>query len=256
MIHPQAIIDPDAQLGPGVEVGPFSIIGPEVEIGEGCWIGPHVVIKGPTRIGRRNRFFQFCSIGDDPQDLKFHGERSWLEIGDENVFREYVTASRGTEGGGGVTRVGNRNLFMASTHVAHDCQVGSHTILANGVGLAGHVTVEDYAILGGFTGVHQFCRLGAHCMTAGGTIVIQDVPPYTMVAGNSARPFGINVTGLKRRGFTNEAVAAIKRAYKLVYKSGLRLEDAIAELERMRTEHPEIGPLADFLGQDGRGIVR
>ncbi|MDA8389992.1 MAG: acyl-ACP--UDP-N-acetylglucosamine O-acyltransferase [Gammaproteobacteria bacterium] len=256
MIHPQAIIDRGARLGPGVEIGPFSIIGPEVEIGEGCWIGPHVVIKGPTRIGRSNRIYQFCSIGEDPQDLKFQGERSTLEIGDHNAFREYCTVSRGTDGGGGVTRIGHHNFFMANVHVAHDCQVGSHTIFANVASLAGHVTVDDYAILGGFTGVHQFCRIGAHCMTAGGSVVIQDIPPYTMVAGNTARPYGINITGLKRRGFTPEAVTAIKRAYKLVYKSGLRLEDAIAEIKRMHAAHPEVGRLVEFLGHEGRGIVR
>ena len=256
MIHPQAIIDPGARLGPEVDVGPFSIIGPEVEIGEGCWIGPHVVIKGPTRIGRGNRIYQFCSIGEDPQDLKYKGERSTLEIGDNNAFREYCSVSRGTAGGGGVTRIGNNNFFMANVHVAHDCQVGNHTIFANVASLAGHVTVEDYATLGGFTGVHQFCRIGAYSMAAGGSVVDQDIPPYVMVAGNRARPYGINAVGLKRRGFPAEAVAAIKRAYKLAYKSGLRLEDAVTEIKRLCAEHPEVERLAVFLEQDGRGIVR
>lgn len=256
MIHAQAIVDPRAEIGTEVEIGPFTVIGAEVEIGEGTWIGPHVVINGPTRIGRANRIYQFASIGEIAQDLKYAGERAVLEIGDRNVFREYCTVNRGTRGGGGTTRIGSDNLFMAYVHIAHDCQVGNHAILANVASLAGHVVLGDYVTLGGFTGIHQFCRVGAYCMTGAGTVAYQDIPPFVTAAGNGARPYGINVTGLKRHGFSAEALAGIKRAYKLLYKTGLRLEAAIPELRKLAAIHPEVQQLADFVSGEGRGIIR
>lgn len=256
MIHPHALVDPSAQIAPGAEIGPFSVIGPEVTIGEGTWVGPHVVINGPTEIGRDNRIYQFSSLGEAAQDLKYAGERASLEIGDRNVFREYCTVSRGTAGGGRVTRIGHDNFFMAYVHVAHDCQIANHTVFANCASLAGHVHVDDYAVLGGFTGIHQFCRVGQHCMTGIGTVSFQDIPPYLMVAGNTAKPYGINITGLKRRGFSPEDLAGLKRAYKLLYKSSLRLEEAVAEMEAMVSECPPVERLVQFLRVEGRGIVR
>jgi len=256
MIHPQALVDAGAQIGPNVDIGPFSVIGAEVVIGEGTWIGPHVVINGPTKIGRENKIYQFVSLGEVAQDLKYAGERAALEIGDRNVFREFCTVSRGTQGGGGVTRIGDDNFFMAYVHVAHDCQIANHTVFANCASLAGHVHVGNYAILGGFTGIHQFCRVGEHCMTGIGTVSFQDIPPYVVAAGNTAKPYGINVTGLKRRGFSVEAMQAIKKAYKTLYKSGLRLDDAIAEMERDVADHAELDVLVRFLRTEGRGVIR
>jgi len=256
MIHPQALIDPSAKISANVEIGPFSVIGPEVTIGEGTWIGPHVVINGPTRIGQNNRIYQFSSLGEIAQDLKYAGERAALEIGDGNVFRECCTVSRGTSGGGGVTRIGHDNFFMAYVHVAHDCQVANHTVFANCASLAGHVRVEDYAVLGGFTGIHQFCRVGEHCMTGIGTVTFQDIPPYVVAAGNTAKPYGINITGLKRRGFSTEGISVLKKAYKLIYKSSLRLEEAITAIEGLADGHPEVDVLARFLRVEGRGIIR
>ena len=219
-------------------------------------VSPHVVINGPTRIGRNNRIYQFSSLGEIAQDLKYAGERAALEIGDRNVFREYCTVSRGTAGGGGVTRIGNKNFFMAYVHVAHDCQIGNHTVFANCASLAGHVHVEDYAVLGGFTGIHQFCRVGEHCMTGIGTVTFQDIPPFVVAAGNTAKPYGINTTGLKRRGFSVEGISALKKAYKVLYKSGLRLEEAITEIEGLAKTHPEVTVMAQFLRVEGRGIIR
>ncbi len=257
MIHPTAIIDPAARLASDVEVGPYSIIGAGVEIGPGSWVGPHVVIRGPTRIGANNRIFQFSSIGEIPQDKKFAGEDSPLEIGDGNTIREYVTINRGTEEGGGITRVGNDNWIMAYCHIAHDCIVGDHTIFANNATLAGHVTVEDYAILGGFTGVHQFCRIGAHSFAGMFSAITKDVPPYVMVVGNTAKPGGINSEGLRRRGFTAEQVQNVKRAYKVIYKSGMRLEEAREELRNRAAEQEELKILVEFLDAGNpRGIVR
>lgn len=256
MIHPQAIVDPSAKLGRNVHVGPFSIIGAGVEIGDETWVGPHVVINGPTRIGRNNRIYQFASIGEAPQDLKFAGETTWLEIGDRNTIRESCTFSRGTQSGGGVTRVGNDNFFMAYVHVAHDCQVGNRTIFANNASLAGHVVVEDHAILGGFTGIHQFCRVGAHCMTGIATITFKDIPPYLLVAGNTAEPHGLNLRGLKRRGFSEEAIVALRRAYKAVYRDGLTLERALEEIQSLAAQHPEVQRFADFIRSSERGIIR
>jgi UDP-N-acetylglucosamine acyltransferase len=256
MIHSTAIIHPGAKLGAGVSVGPYSIIGENVVIGDNTRIGPHVVISGCTRIGCDNRIFQFCSIGDEPQDKKYAGEPTCLEIGDRNTIREFCTFNTGTVQDAGVTRVGSDNWIMAYVHIAHDCQVGNRTIFANNAQIAGHVHVDDWAILGGFTGVHQFCRIGAHVMTAGSTLVLQDVPPYVMAAGNSATPFGINVEGLKRRGFSAEALLGLKRAYRTLYKSGLTLEEARAKLEEDAKTCPEIQPILDFLTVSKRGIIR
>lgn len=256
MIHPQAIIDPAAKVGRDVHVGAFSIIGANVEIGDGCWIGPHVVINGPTRLGPGNKIFQFASIGEAPQDLKFDGEPTRLEIGARNTIRESCTFSRGTTGGGGVTRVGDDNFFMAYVHVAHDCHVGNHTIFANNASLAGHVTVEDHAILGGFTGIHQFCRVGMHCMTGIATISFKDIPPYLLVAGNTAEPHGLNLRGLKRRGFSPAAVDALKQAYKSIYRSGLTIEQALAEIAPHAAAHAEVRHFAEFIRASERGIIR
>lgn len=256
MIHPTAIIHPGAILGANVAVGPYSIIGENVEIGDNSRIGPHVVISGHTRIGCDNSIFQFCSIGEVPQDKKYAGEPTRLEIGDRNTIREFCTLNLGTAQDAGVTRVGDDNWIMAYVHIAHDCQVGNRTTFANNAQLAGHVHVDDWAILGGYTGVHQFCRIGAHTMTAVGTVVLQDVPPYVMAAGNTAAPFGINAEGLKRRGFSADALMALKRAYRTLYKSGLMLEEARVKLENEVEMHPEIQPILDFLAVSKRGIIR
>ena len=257
MIHPTAIIHSGARLGAGVSVGPYSIIGEHVEIGDNTRIGPHVVISGHTRIGCDNRIFQFSSIGEIPQDKKYAGEPTRLEIGDRNTIREYCTLNLGTVQDAGVTRVGDDNWIMAYVHIAHDCQVGNKTIFANNAQLAGHVHVGDWAIFGGYTGVHQFCRIGAHTMTAVGTVILQDVPPYVMAAGNSATPYGINAEGLKRRGFSPDALMVLKRAYRTLYKSGLTLDEAKAKLEEDAKTHPaEIQPILDFLAASKRGIIR
>lgn len=256
MIHPTAIIHPSAKLGAGVSVGAYSIIDERVEIGDNTRIGPHVVITGNTKIGCDNRIFQFCSIGEVPQDKKYAGEQTGLEIGDRNTIREFCTFNLGTAQDAGVTRMGSDNWIMAYVHVAHDCQVGNHTTFANNSQLAGHVHVDDWAILGGYTGVHQFCRIGAHTMTAVGTVVLQDVPPYVMAAGNTATPFGINAEGLKRRGFSADALTALKRAYRTLYKSGLMLDEAKCRLEEEAKAHPEIQPILDFLAVSKRGIIR
>ncbi len=256
MIHPSAIVHPAAKLAAGVSVGPYSVISEHVEIGEGTTVGAHVVIEGRTRIGARNRIFAFSALGGEPQDKKYAGEPTVLEIGDGNTIREFCTFNCGTAQDAGVTRIGNDNWMMAYVHVAHDCQVGSHTIFANGASIAGHVHVGDYAILGGLTGVHQFVMIGAHSMTAGATLLLQDLPPYVMAAGNSAKPFGINAEGLKRRGFSEEQIAEIKRAYKTLYRSGLGLEEARVEIAEQAEKAPELRILADFLERSRRGIVR
>ena len=256
MRHPTALIHADARLADDVQVGAYSIIGEHVEIGAGTTIGPHVVIAGHTRIGQHNRIFQFNSLGEIPQDKKYAGEATRLEIGDHNTIREFCTLNLGTVQDGGVTRIGNHNWIMAYVHIAHDCQVGNHTIFANNSQLAGHVQVGDYAILGGFTGVHQFCKIGAHVMTGVGTVVKLDIPPYFTVAGNPSTPFGTNAEGLKRRGFSADAIMAIKRAYKTLYKSGLTLEQAKATLIEQAAAHPELKMLVDFIGRSERGIIR
>ena len=256
MIHPTAIIHSGAKLAPDVEVGAYSIIGDQVEIGSGTWIGPHAVILGPTRIGANNRIYQFVSLGDVPQDKKYGGEATWLEIGNGNTIREFCTFNRGTVQDVGVTRVGDDNWIMAYVHFAHDCQIGSHTIFANNVHLAGHIHVGDHAVLGGFVGIHQFCHIGAHSMLGAGSIVRQDVPPYVTASGNTAKPHGINSEGLKRRGFTAEAIAGIKRAYKTLYKSGLVMDKAKQAIAAELPKYPELRVLVEFLEQSQRGIIR
>ena len=256
MIHPTAIVDPGARIGAKVAIGPYSIIGPDVEIGDNTEIGSHVVLKGHTRIGRENHIFQFCSLGEIPQDKKYAGEPTRLEIGDRNTIREFCTFNLGTVQGGGVTSIGDDNWFMAYAHIAHDCHVGNKTIFANGASLAGHVTVDDWVIFGGFTGVHQFCRIGAHVITAASSLVLQDVPPYLMVAGNTAQPYGIHVEGLKRRGFTSAAITELKRAYRTLYKSGLLLEEAKMQLAEQARTAPDVQRMVDFLASSKRGIIR
>lgn len=256
MIDARAVIHSSARIGENVTVGPFSVIGPDVEIGEGCWIGPHAVIQGPTRLGRNNRVFQFASIGEIPQDKKFQGEHSLLEIGDGNVFREFVTVNRGTADGGGVTRVGDGNWIMAYCHIAHDCHIANHTVFSNSASLAGHVEVEDYAILGGFALVHQFSRIGRHAFVAFGSHVDRDVPPYVMAAGQRALPRGVNTEGLRRHGFDHRRIQAIKRAYKTLYRSGLRLEEARKALAEQAGDVPDVAALAVFLAGTQRGIIR
>ena len=256
MIHPSAIIHPGATLGAKVSIGAYSIVGEHVEIGDDTRIGPHVVIEGRTRIGRNNRVFQFCSLGAAPQDKKYANEPTRLEIGDGNTIREFCTLNCGTAQDAGVTRLGHDNWIMAYVHLAHDCQIGDHTIFANSAQLAGHVHVGDHAILGGFTGVHQFVRIGAHSFTAIATVLVHDLPPYVMAAGDTAKPYGINVEGLRRRGFSAEAMAAIKGAYKTLYKSGLTLDQAKAQLAERAKTCAEIGVLTEFLQGCTRGIVR
>jgi len=255
-IHPTALVHPGARLGADVEIGAYSLVGEHVEIGDGTRIGPHVVLAGHTRLGAGNRIFQFCSIGEEPQDKKYAGEPTRLEIGDHNVIREFCTLNTGTAQDLGVTRLGHHNWIMAYVHIAHDCVVGDHTIFANNATLAGHVHVDDHAILGGFTGVHQFCRVGAHVITGIASVVRQDVPPFLTVAGNPLAPHGVNSEGLKRRGFSAEALAGLKRAYKTLYKSGLSLAEAQAAIAAEAENLPELKPLADFLANSGRGIVR
>lgn len=256
MIHQTAIIHSGANIAADVEVGAYTVIGPQVEIGAGTRIGPHVVVTGHTRIGKNNRIYQFSSLGEVPQDKKYAGEATRLEIGDDNTIREFCTLNIGTSQDAGVTRVGNDNWIMAYVHLAHDCQVGNHTIFANNAQLAGHVLVGDYAILGGFTAVHQFCHIGAHSITGIGTTVLQDIPPYVTASGNTAKPYGINAEGLKRRGFSADTITRIKRAYKTLYKSGLTLEQAKQEISAQLAECPELKLLVDFLAGSARGIIR
>ncbi len=256
LIHPTAIVDPSAELDAGVEVGPYAIIGPRVTIGAGTRIGAHALIARNTRLGRDNQVFAHATVGEDPQDKKYGGEETWLEIGDHNVIREYATLHRGTVQDQGVTRVGSHNLLMAYSHVAHDCRIGDHCILANGASLGGHVQIHDWAILGGFTLVHQFTRIGAHAFTAMGSAVAKDVPPYVMVSGQPARPHGINHEGLRRRGFSGDQIAAIRSAYKLLYRQGLRLEEARQALNELAREREELALLAAFLDDLSRSIIR
>lgn len=256
MIDRRAAIDPAAELDEGVSVGPFAVVGPGVQIGKGTTIGPHVVIKGATTIGCDNRIFQFASVGEDPQDKKYAGEATRLEIGDRNVIREFTTLNRGTVQDAGVTRIGSDNLFMAYTHVAHDCVIGNNIIMANAASLGGHVHIGDWAILGGFTIVHQFCRIGEHAFCAMGSHVGKDIPPYLMIAGQPARPHGINSEGLRRRAFTAEAIAGIKRGYKLLYKQGLKLDQALKALGDLAAEYPDVGRYVEFLRCSERSIVR
>jgi UDP-N-acetylglucosamine acyltransferase len=256
MIHPTAIVDPGARLAANVSVGAFSLVGPQVEVGEGTWIGPHVVLEGRTRIGRNNRIWQFASLGGAPQDKKYAGEDTAVEIGDGNTIREYVTINRGTTQDARVTRVGNDNWIMAYVHVAHDCQVGDHTIFANACALAGHVTVDDWAILGGYTLVHQFVRIGAHSFTGMGTGLDRDLPPYVGAAGNRAQPYGINTVGLRRRGHTGETIDALKRAYRTIYRSGLGQDEMKRELEAQAETCAEVRAVLEFINTSKRGFLR
>lgn len=256
MIDGRAVIASGAQLGERVSVGPYSIIDKNVIIGDDTWIGPHVVITGDTTIGRNNKFYQFCSIGEAPQHLSYPGEDTRLEIGNGNIVREYCTINRGSEEKEGVTRIGSNNFLMAYVHIAHDCQLGDNTIFANCASLAGHVTVGDYAVLGGFSLVHQYCRIGAHCITGIGTVCLQDVPPYIMAAGNRAVPHGVNVKGLRKRSFSDTDISELKQAYKLIYRRNLSLRASINQLESPTWRSPEVRKLADFLKHTHRGIVR
>lgn len=256
MIHETAIIDPSAKLASDVKVGPYSIIGPHVEIGESTDIGPHAVIKGPCKIGKHNKIFQFTSIGEAPQDLKFHGENSVLEIGDHNTFREFVTVQRGTENGGNITKIGSHNLLMNYVHIAHDCIVGDHTIFSNNASLAGHVFVEDHVILGGFAGVAQFLRIGLHSFVCTNSVVNKDVLPYTLVSGYYAKPFGLNAVGLRRRGFSDEALEQLNKAYKVIYRQGLTTEDAVEVLTRSFPGSVEVKEMLRVIQSTKQGIVR
>ena len=255
-IHPTAIIDPKAELDSSVTVGAYSVIGANVKVDAGTTIASHVVLQGPTTIGKNNQIFQFSSLGEAPQDKKYRDEPTTLEIGDNNTIREFCTFNRGTIQDKGVTKIGSDNWIMAYVHIAHDCTIGNNTILANNSSLAGHVDIHDYAILGGFTLIHQFCKIGAHVITAVGSVVFKDVPPYVTAAGYDAKPHGINSEGLKRRGFSLESITQIKRAYKALYRNGLSLEEAKAELANMQKDCPEIIMLSDFLTVSTRGIVR
>jgi len=255
-IHPTAIVDSRARLGARVTVGPYTVIDGDVEVGEGTTIGAHNVITGRTKIGRDNRIFHFCSIGEANQDKKYKGEPTEVVIGDRNTIREYCSINRGTVQDGGVTRMGDDNWIMAYVHIAHDCQVGNSTVFANNATLAGHVEIGDHTVLGGFVGVHQHVKVGAHVMAGISTVVTQDVPPFITIAGNPTAPFGINSEGLKRRGFSPESIAALKRAYKTLYKSGLSLADARAQLEKQSAEAPEVGAFAEFIARSTRGILR
>ncbi|MBS7456342.1 acyl-ACP--UDP-N-acetylglucosamine O-acyltransferase [Coralloluteibacterium stylophorae] len=256
MIHPTAQIDPAAELGADVHVGAFSVIGANVRIGDGTHIGAHCVVLGPTRIGRDNRVHAFAAIGGDAQDKKFHGERAELVIGDRNHIREFVTINRGTEGGGGITRIGDDNWIQAYAHVAHDCCVGNHVIMSNNATIAGHVEVGDHAILSGFAGVHQFCRIGAHAFIGMGCLVNGDVPPFVMVADEYGRPRGINAEGLKRRGFDAERIGAIRRAYRTLYMSGLPRAEAMTALHAAAEDSDDVRGFVDFLATAGRPLAR
>lgn len=255
-IHPTAIVDPQAELDSTVEVGAFSIIGPGVRIDAGTRVASHVVIKGPTTIGKDNQIFQYSSLGEVPQDKKYKDEPTLLEIGDGNTIREFCTFNRGTAQDKGTTRIGSHNWIMAYVHIAHDCEVGNHTIFANNSSLAGHVDVHDHAILGGFTLIHQFCKIGSHVITAVGSVVFKDIPPYVTAAGYDAQPHGINSEGLKRRGFSADSIMQIKRAYKTLYRNGLTLEEAKQQLAEQKKAVPELNILVDFLNHSTRGIVR
>lgn len=254
MIHASAIIDPSAQLGKDVSVGAFSIIGAEVSIGEGCWIGPHVVISGSTTIGKENKIYQFSSIGEVSQDKKYAGGKTFLSIGDRNVIREFVTLNRGTDDQG-KTLIGSDNLFMAYSHVAHDCIVGDHIVFANAASLAGHVEVGDYAILGGFTSVHQFTQIGTQVLCGLGSVVTQDIPPYSSAAGNRARTFGINKEGLKRKGCSSELIRALHKSFRLLLKSKVPRDEAMAELQPLIKQYPEVELFTQFVINSTRGIA-
>jgi UDP-N-acetylglucosamine acyltransferase len=256
IIHPTALIAPEAELGDDVSVGAFAVIGPGVAIGPGTRVGAHAVIEGPTRLGADNKVFAFASVGSEPQDKKYNGEPTRLEVGDRNVIRECVTLNRGTTKDEGVTRIGDDNLFMAYAHVAHDCRVGSHCVLANNATLGGHVHLGDWVIMGGFSGIHQFCKVGAHAFIANNAAVTRDVPPYIMAVGQPAGAHSVNAEGLKRRGFTPQQIRNLRNAFRLLYRSGLKLSDAAAQLAALAAEQPEVGAIVEFLPRSTRSIVR
>jgi UDP-N-acetylglucosamine acyltransferase len=256
VIDSRAVVSPQAQVAADVEIGPFSIIGAEVSIDSGTWIGPHAVINGPTKIGKNNKVFQFACLGEDPQDKKYKGERTWLDIGDRNVFREFCTVNRGTVLDRSVTCIGNDNLFMSYSHVGHDCTLGNNIVMSNVATLAGHVEIGDFAILGGLSAVHQYSKLGAHCFIANNAAVTRDVPPYVMAVGQPADPHSVNTVGLQRSGFTPEQILNIRRAYRLLYRSKLKLEEAVEKLEEAASSQPEVRIFVDFIKRSTRSIVR
>jgi len=257
MIHPTAIVDPTAEIDDGVEVAPYSIVRKEARIGKGTRIGPHVVVGEWTRIGEQCQIFQFASVGEAPQALAYRGEKTFLEMGNQNIVREFVTLNRGTLGGGGKTLIGHGNLFMAYSHVAHDCQIGNQVILANGATLAGHITIEDHAIIGGLSAIHQFCRIGAHAFVSGMTGITLDVPPYMLASGSRANLFGLNTVGLKRNKFSEASIRGLKKAYRIIFRSNLTLEKAVAQLrEDEIAEIPEVQHLLQFIAETKRGISR
>ena len=255
-IHSTAVIDMSAKIAPSVSIGPYSIIGPQVEIDEGTWIGPHVVISRLTKIGKHNKLFQFCSIGEDPQDLHYGGELSRLEIGDYNTFRENSTINRGTAKQSMLTQIGSHNLFMTGAHVAHDCTVADHTVFANVAALAGHIKVDNYATVGAFCAIHQFCNIGAYSFITRGAMVVKDVLPFLMVAGNDAKVYGLNTVGLKRNGFAPETITNLDKAYKLIFRSKLTLATVVDELTAMLAECPEVQLFIDGINRADRGILR
>ena len=256
LIHPSAIIDPSAKIAEGVSVGPWTIIGADVSIAQGTKIASHVVIKGHSKIGENNQIFQFCSIGEDCQDKKYAGEATYLEIGDDNVFRESCTIHRGTIQDKSLTKIGNRNLFMVNVHVAHDCIIGDDIIMANNSAAAGHVVIDNKAILGGFSAIHQFCHIGHSVMCGAGTVILKDIPAFIMSSGNPAKPHGINADGLRRQGYSSDAILNIKRAYKIVFRQQLTIEQALISLREMAVQTPEIDILIASLVQSTRGIIR
>lgn len=257
MIDKKAVVDSKAKIAKDVSIGPFSVIGPEVEIGSGTWIGPNVVIKGPTKIGKNNKIFQFASVGEDCQDKKYAGERTFLEIGDDNVIREGVTIHRGTAQDEALTKIGNDNLFMGYVHIAHDCVIGNHNIFANASLVAGHVTIGDYVILSGFCGIHQFCQIGSHAFVSHASLIGKDIPPYLMITGG-AKPTacGLNVEGLKRRGFSAGSIQWLRRAYKIIYRQGFLAAEAIEKLKELESTCAAIIPMREFLQNSKRGIIR
>jgi UDP-N-acetylglucosamine acyltransferase len=256
VIHPTAIIHETARIAADVTIGPWSIIGAEVEIGAGSNIGPHVIINGPTKLGKNTRVYQFASIGEEPQDLKFHGERTMLEVGDNNTFREFVTINRGTGAGGGITKIGDHNFFMAYVHIAHDCIVGHHNIFANNASLSGHVVVENYVTMAGFSAVRQFTRLGTHSFVTGGSMVVKDVLPYLLVSGDPAEPYGLNVVGLQRRGISPVALMNLRKAYKIIFRKNLVLDEVLEQLHVLREECEEVQLMIEGIKASERGIAR
>ncbi len=256
MISPHAIIEDGAVIGKDVSIGHFSIIGKDVKIGDGTTVGSHVTLTGHTSIGKNNKIFQYASVGEVPQSTGYKNEPTELRIGDNNIIREFCTLHTGTVEGGGITRIGNDNFLMAYVHIAHDCILGNKIIFANGSSLAGHVVVGDHVIFGGFTLIHQFCKVGAHVMTGIGAVSFKDIPPYLKVAGNTARPYGINVKGLQRRGFNEEEISALKNAYRVLYRSQLSFQDAIVTINRLADDDANVKIFADFLINSERGVVR